>query len=427
MAVRDLQLSRKGLSPMQRVPVISPNGRPFMPTKPSRARRWLKEGKAKIYPNDLNVFAIQLINEPFGYETQDVVIGIDPGKLFSGVGVQSSKATLLKLHLILPFPNVTKKMTTRQILRRARRGRRINRKLPYDQRYHRAKRFDNRVTKKLPPSIRANRQLELRIVKEIAQLFPISHIVYEYIKARGDKGFSPVMVGQKVMLKWLNQIAPTSTQFGWQTSNLRQWLKLTKDKADKSKACEETHSNDGVALAASHFIKWKEWHSSKARGGNWEGEVSITSALFKVVTKPNIYRRQLHFENPDSHKPNPTQYRKRKGGTITPFGLRRERSVERFRSGDFVQASKAGQIYRGWIGGYTETVKTKNVSIYDHTWKRIGQFSPNKVKLLKRSCKLCVASEKLCWTPPFFRRPAIPPQLTSLKLRTPANTLKVEG
>ncbi len=375
---------------MQRVPVISPDGRPLMPTKPSRARRWLKEGKAKIYSNDLNIFTIQLINEPSGHETQDVVIGIDPGKLFSGIGVQSSKATLLKLHLILPFNHVTKKMTTRQILRRARRGRRINRKLPYDQRCHKAKRFDNRVAKKLPPSIRANRQLELRVVKEIVQLFPVSHIVYEYIKARGNKGFSPAMVGQRVMLEWLARIAPTSTQFGWQTSNLRQWLKLPKDKSDKSKTCPETHSNDGIALAASHFIRWKEWNSSNAHGGTWEGEASITSAPFKVVAKPNIYRRQLHCalnaprfanENPDSHKPNPTQYRKRKGGTITPFG---------FRSGDFVQAEKAGLVYRGWIGGYTETVKSKKVSIYDVNWKRIGQFAPNKVKLLKRSTKLCV-------------------------------------
>jgi hypothetical protein len=146
-----------------------------MPTKPSRARRWLKEGKAKIYSNDLNIFTIQLINEPSGHETQDVVIGIDPGKLFSGIGVQSSKATLLKLHLILPFNHVTKKMTTRQILRRARRGRRINRKLPYDQRCHKAKRFDNRVAKKLPPSIRANRQLELRVVN-FNQLQSRSHV-----------------------------------------------------------------------------------------------------------------------------------------------------------------------------------------------------------------------------------------------------------
>ncbi|NET08312.1 MAG: hypothetical protein F6K16_27170, partial [Symploca sp. SIO2B6] len=108
---------------MQRVPVISPQGHPLMPTKPSRARRWLTEGKAKIYANDLNIFAVQLIAQPSGEETQDLVVGIDPGKYFSGVGVQSSKATLLKLHLILPFPNVTKKMTARRILRRARRGR----------------------------------------------------------------------------------------------------------------------------------------------------------------------------------------------------------------------------------------------------------------------------------------------------------------
>jgi len=50
-----------------------------MPTKPSRARRWLKEGKAKIVHNDLECFAIQLTFET-GENTQPIAVGIDPGK-----------------------------------------------------------------------------------------------------------------------------------------------------------------------------------------------------------------------------------------------------------------------------------------------------------------------------------------------------------
>ncbi|MHC5730026.1 MAG: RRXRR domain-containing protein, partial [Nostoc sp.] len=46
---------------MLRVPVLTSSGKPLMPTKASRARRWLKEGKAKVIHNDLGIFQIQLV------------------------------------------------------------------------------------------------------------------------------------------------------------------------------------------------------------------------------------------------------------------------------------------------------------------------------------------------------------------------------
>lgn len=361
--------------PTIRVPVLSPSGEPLMPTTSARARKWIAAGKAKPVWNDLNIFCVQLLVEPSDTDTQPIAVGIDPGKLFSGIGLVSQKAVLFTAHLVLPFKRVIARKQAQKILRRARRGRRINRNVPFAQRAHRQKRFDNRKQKGLPPSIRANRQLELRIVKELVKLFPVTDLVYEYVKAKGDKGFSPVMVGQKWMLEQLSQIATTHKLEGWQTSIIRKQLGLEKNKDDKSAQDVSSHANDGIALGASKFMQYKAFYTANSRGHHWVGSVQLTDAPFKVIARPRLYRRQLYFENPSLGA-----VRKRKGGTVTPFG---------FRSGDLVEGTKAGKAYKGYIGGYTNS-KTKAVSIYDVNWKRLGQFRLNKTKLLKRGCGLCV-------------------------------------
>ena len=357
-----------------RVPVLSPEGRPLMPTTSARARKWIASGKAKPVWNDLNIFCVQLLVKPSGTKTQDIVVGIDPGKLFSGVAAISKKAVLFTAHLVLPFKRVTQRKQAQKILRRARRGKRINRNLPFAQRAHRQKRFDNRRGNKLPPSIRANRQLELRVVRELVKLFPVTEIVYEYVKARGDKGFSPVMVGQKWMLEQLSKIATPNSLEGWKTSILRKHLGLEKNQDNKSIQDVTTHANDALALCASRFIEYKAFYAANSRGHHWIGSIQLTDAPFKVIARPSLYRRQLHFENPSKNG-----VRKRKGGTVTPFG---------FRSGDLVRATKGKLTVKGYIGGYSKPNKV--VSIYDVNWKRLGQFSVSKTKLLKRSNGLCV-------------------------------------
>jgi hypothetical protein len=356
---------------MYRVPVISKDGKPLMPTKASRARRWLKEGKAIIHKNDLHCFSVQLTVYS-GEETQPIAVGIDPGKNYSGIGVQSSKATLFTAHLELPFQRVKDRMECRAMMRRGRRGRRINRKLPFDQRAHRQKRFNNRRGHKLPPSIRANRQLEYRVVKELSRLFPITSVIYEIVKARSDKGFSPVMVSQKVMTEqWLPQIAPVTTKFGWETSARRNTLGLEKDR-QKSNQTPATHAVDGVALASHEFLKYKFLQGDQ---GWLEGSVEITKAPFSVVKRPPISRRQLHLMIPAKGG-----VRRNYGGTVTRHGLRK---------GDFVETECKGIKDRGWVSGDTKT----QVSVSNFDWKRLGRFSTKKTQLLKRSTNLIVNTQ----------------------------------
>lgn len=349
---------------MIRVPVVSVDGKPLSPTTPSKARKLIKGKAAKPMRDKLGNFYIQMLIPTGTNIPHETVVGIDPGKLYSGMAVQTPKATLWMGHLILPFREVKKAMESRRNLRRGRRYR----KTP-----QRKKRFLHRSGHKIPPSIKANRELEYRVVKELLKIFPITKIVYEIVKATGTKSFSPVMVGQQWQVERLSELLPTETREGWETAFVRKHLRLTKDHK-KEKATPATHAVDGVALAASAFVRYKRFEIKNGHGHAWFGKAIVTEAPFSVIRRPILFRRKLHVENFAKGG-----IRKRHGGTVTPFG---------FRKGDYVEAEKAGCIVRGYVSGFTE--KTKLISIADHTWKRIGQFVLSKVCLLQRSSRLLI-------------------------------------
>lgn len=354
-----------------RVPVINQEGYPLMPTKPSRARRWLKSGKAVIWRNKLNVFAVQLTVDT-GCKTQPIVIGIDPGKLYTGVAVQSKQCTHWLGHIFLPFQKVKNRLEQRRIMRRGRRGRRINRKRPYSQRAHRQERFDNRKQCKIPPSIKANRDLEYRVLDLLSNVFPLLKVVVEVVKSRGDKRFSPVMVAQKWQLKRLSTEYEVRTKEGWETANLRNKLGLEKHKHSKSDPIIATHAVDGIALACSEFIKY-QIISLNSRG--WVGQVTLTPCPLTIIRRPPISRRQLHLMVPTKGGK-----RRKYGGTVTRHGLTK---------GDFVEATQGNKTVTGWVSGDTKT----QVSVSDANWKRLGQFSKNKVRLIRRSIGLIITGQ----------------------------------
>lgn len=114
-----------------------------------------------------------------------------------------------------------------------------------------------------------------------------------------------------------------------------------------------SHANDAVAMLT-------------GLAGCEPGE----SAPFYVLRRPEFARRSLHRQN------------FQKGGTRPTFGGTANGTF--FRKGDYVEAEMAGKTCRGWVCGLP-TEKTPKVGVMDARGKRISQFTPSKVRLLKRS------------------------------------------
>lgn len=110
---------------MQFVPVVDQNQKPLMPTKPSRARRWIREGKATPFWKR-GIFCVRLNIEPSGNEKQEIAVGIDPGSKKEGFTVKSEFHTFLNIQADA-VTWVKKHVKTRRMMRNKRRSR----KTPY--------------------------------------------------------------------------------------------------------------------------------------------------------------------------------------------------------------------------------------------------------------------------------------------------------
>ena len=153
-----------------KVYVINKNGKPLMPTKPSRARKMLKTGKAKVHQR--TPFTIQLLSDTKEY-TQPITLGVDAGSKTVGLSATTETEEVYASETELRN-DIVDLLSTRLEFRRARRNRKT--------RYRKA-RFQNRIkTKKqgwLAPSIRQKIHSHLKIVKQIYKILPITKIIVE--------------------------------------------------------------------------------------------------------------------------------------------------------------------------------------------------------------------------------------------------------
>src|SRR5437764_112386 len=126
--------------------VVNQNGHPLMPCTPCKARKLLRDGRARVKKR--SPFTIQLLWNCEEH-VQDVVVGIDKGSHVTGLSCVG-KGDILLSGEIHHRRDVKEKLESRRAHRRQRRSRK----------WYRPARFRNRASStrsgRLPPSIKSN-------------------------------------------------------------------------------------------------------------------------------------------------------------------------------------------------------------------------------------------------------------------------------
>jgi hypothetical protein len=298
------------------VAVVSASGKPLMPCHPARARELVSNGKA-VRRFKTGIFYILLTERTKG-KVQPVAAGVDPGSKKEGYTVRSEKRTFLNINCDAVTWVKSKKVTQKQ-MRTSRRFR----KTPCRKNKPNRKCLKN---KGMPPSTRSRWGLKVRVLKVLRQLYPISVVVVEDVKAVTRKGkngkwnkrFSPLQVGKHAFYRWVRKWCRLVTTAGYNTHKLRQLYGVVKTK-NKKQEVFSAHCVDSWTLA------------TRALGIRERDLVPDNTRI--LCLKPlNFYRRQLHMLQPAKKG-----VRKPYGGTMS-LGYKR---------GSLVKHLKYGIVYVG--------------------------------------------------------------------------------
>lgn len=167
--------------------VINKHGKPLMPCKPQKARKLLKENKAKVVKRE--PFTIQLAHGSSGYK-QEITLGVDAGSKHIGLSATTSKKELYASDVELR-KDIVDLLSTRRQNRSTRRSR---------LRYRQA-RFNNRVHSKhkgwLAPSVEQKIQSHFKVIENVHKILPITKIIVETASFDIHKIKNPEISGEE--------------------------------------------------------------------------------------------------------------------------------------------------------------------------------------------------------------------------------------
>ena len=172
-----------------RVFVKNMRNQPLMPCTPRKAKKLLKEGKAKVVR--VNPFTIKLTIAT-GEAKQEIIAGIDSGSKVIGTAVVSNGEVIYQAETLLRGEEAKRKMQTRAMYRRSRRGRKLRYRKP---------RFLNRKAStkldRLPPSIKHKIEAHLRERKFVESIMPVTKWIIELAQFDIHKITNPKVKGKE--------------------------------------------------------------------------------------------------------------------------------------------------------------------------------------------------------------------------------------
>jgi hypothetical protein len=148
--------------------VLNMRGQPLMPTTPRKAKKLLKEDKAKVVKR--TPFIIQL-KYATGENRQPITLGVDSGYENIGLSAKTNKKELYSAEVKLRT-DIAELNSERKHYRRARRNRKT---------WYRQARFLNRKKPDgwLAPSIQHKLDSHIKLIENVKKLLPITRIDIE--------------------------------------------------------------------------------------------------------------------------------------------------------------------------------------------------------------------------------------------------------